>query len=139
MKYYLNLGTNLGHKRRNLFRAIAALSAGCGGCMVSRMVESEPWGFHSPHAFLNVGVAITTAMPPHEVLSWLHDIERRLGSDNHRDEHGHYADRLIDIDIMAADDDEGNAVTLSSATLQIPHPHLHDRMFFLQPYRQLKP
>lgn len=138
MRYYLNIGTNLGNLRQNIHRAIAALSAGTGGCMVSDMVESEPWGFESAHRFLNVGVAIDTHMQPMDVLQWLHDIERRLGSDSHRDEHGGYVDRLVDIDIMAIDDNQGNPVNIDTPSLQVPHKHLHDRPFFLQPLRQLR-
>ena len=85
MRYYLNIGTNLGNRLENLHRAMAALSAGCGGCMASHIMQSEPWGFESQHQFLNVGVAIDTTMAPHDVLDWLHHIERHLGSASHRD------------------------------------------------------
>ena len=102
--YYLNIGSNLGDARTNLLRAIVALSAGTGGCGVTRMMESEPWGFESPHRFVNVGVVVRSAMEPHNMLYWLHDIERRLGSAAHRDAQGGYVDRLVDIDIMAIDD-----------------------------------
>ena len=141
MRYYLNIGTNLGDRTANLRRAIAALSAGTGGCSVSRVVESEPWGFDSQNAFLNVGVAIDTTMQPLEVLDWLHDIEHRLGSASHRDADGNYVDRLVDIDIMAINQWDGKqwqAVTVDHPRLQVPHPHLHDREFFLQPAHQLK-
>lgn len=139
MRYYLNIGTNLGNRLENLHRAMAALSAGCGGCMASHIMQSEPWGFESQHQFLNVGVAIDTTMAPQDVLDWLHHIERHLGSASHRDEHGHYIDRLVDIDIMAIDDEHGRPVSINTPTLQVPHPHLHDRPFFLTPYRQLRP
>ncbi len=138
MHYYLNIGTNLGDRRQNLRRAIAMLSAGNGGCMVSHVVESEPWGFESANAFLNVGVAISTTLPPLEVLQWLHDIERRMGSGSHRNADGTYADRLVDIDIMAIDDDNGEPVSIQLPMLQVPHRHLYDREFFLKPYRELK-
>ena len=76
-----------------------------------------------------------------EVLDWLHDIEHRLGSASHRDADGNYVDRLVDIDIMAIDQWDGKqwqAVTVDHPRLQVPHPHLPDREFFLQPYHQLK-
>ena len=138
MRYYLNIGTNLGDRKANLMHAIAALSAGTGGCMVSQMIESEPWGFDSPNRFLNVGVAVDSDLDPHAMLDWLHDIERRLGSASHRKADGSYADRLVDIDIMAIDDAEGRPVVVDSARLQVPHRHLYDRDFFLIPYRELR-
>lgn len=137
MIYYLNIGTNLGDRHQNLLRAIAALSAGNGGCRVSDVVESEPWGFGSENTFLNVAVAIQSKMTPQEVLDWIHDIEKRLGSASHRDADGNYIDRLIDIDIMAAHDEQDNPITVNTPTLQIPHPHLYDRPFFYNLYNQL--
>ena len=135
--YYLNIGTNLGDRQQNLRRAIAALSAGNGGCRVSDVVESEPWGFGSDNTFLNVAVAIKSSMEPQQLLDWIHAIEKRLGSGSHRDAHGNYIDRLIDIDIMAADDEQGNSITVNTPTMQIPHPHLYDRPFFYNLYKQL--
>lgn len=139
MRYYLNIGSNLGDRRENLHRAIAALSGSTGGCMVSHIIESEPWGFESSNRFLNVGVAFDSALSPHEVLRWAQAIERRLGSASHRDEHGNYADRLVDIDIMAIDDDNGQPVTINTPSLQVPHKHLQERDFFLIPLRELRP
>lgn len=138
MRYYLNIGTNLGDRKANLLHAIAALSAGTGGCMVSKMMESEPWGFDTPNRFLNVGVALDSDLEPHDMLDWLHDIEHRLGSASHRNADGSYADRLVDIDIMAIDDGQGRPVVIDSERLQVPHRHLNDRDFFLIPYRELR-
>lgn len=139
MKYYLNIGTNLGDREQNLLRAIAALNEGSSGCcLVSRIVKSEPWGFVSPHSFLNVGVAVQVEKSPHEMLQWIHEIESRLGSANHRDANGNYVDRLVDIDIMSIDDNHGNPVVVNAPTLQVPHPHLQDRFFFSHTMEDLK-
>ncbi|MBQ7689768.1 MAG: 2-amino-4-hydroxy-6-hydroxymethyldihydropteridine diphosphokinase [Muribaculaceae bacterium] len=138
MRYYFNIGTNLGDRHQNVGRAIAALCALGTRCRVSKPMESEPWGFDSANRFLNVGVALDLDLPPHEVLDCVHDIERRLGSAAHRHADGSYADRLVDIDIMAIDDPHGQPVDINTPTLTVPHPHLHDRDFFLLPYQQLK-
>lgn len=134
MIYYLNIGSNIGDRRDNLYRAVVALAAGTGGCAVSSIVESEPWGFESDNRFMNLGVSLDSALEPHEMLDRIHDIERRLGSASHRDEQGGYIDRLVDIDIVAIDD-----LVIDTPTLQVPHPHLPDRDFFLRPMTQLAP
>ena len=134
MDYYLNIGSNIGDRRDNLYRAVVALAAGTSGCALSRIVESEPWGFESDNRFMNVGVRLSSNMEPHEMLEHIHDIERRLGSASHRDGEGRYIDRLVDIDIMAIDD-----MVIDSPTLQVPHPHLPERDFFLRPMMQLAP
>ena len=134
MEYYLNIGSNMGDRRDNLYRAVVALAAGTGGCAVSSIVESEPWGFESEHGFLNLGVSLISSMEPQQMLDRIHEIERRLGSSSHRDSQGNYIDRLVDIDIMAVDD-----MVIDTPTLQVPHPHLPDRDFFLLPMKQLAP
>ena len=142
MRYYLNIGSNLGDRRAVLHRAIAALSGGTGGCMVSRIVETAPWGFESANAFLNVGVAVDSRRQPMEMLDWLQDIERRLGSGAHRNSDGTYRDRELDIDIMAIErcDKQGqwHEVTIDEPRLQVPHKHLHERVFFPEPLAELR-
>jgi 2-amino-4-hydroxy-6-hydroxymethyldihydropteridine diphosphokinase len=134
MNYYLNIGSNIGDRRDNLYRAVVALAAGTSGCAVSSIVESEPWGFESENRFMNLGVWLESDLSPHAMLDRIHDIERRLGSASHRDGQGNYIDRLVDIDIMAIDD-----LVIETPSLQVPHPHLHERDFFILPLQQLAP
>lgn len=134
MHFYLNIGSNMGDRRDNLYRAVVAIAAGVEQCVMSSIVESEPWGFVSENRFLNVGLHVVSGMTPHGMLRHLQAIERRLGSASHRDEHGNYADRLVDIDIVAIDDR-----IIDTATLSVPHPHLAERDFFLIPMVELAP
>ena len=134
MNFYLNIGSNIGNRRDNLYRAVVALSAGMGGCAVSSIVESEPWGFESDNRFMNLAICLSSEMEPQDMLDLIHEIERRLGSASHRNEQGGYIDRLVDIDIMAIDD-----LVIDTPTLQVPHPHLPERDFFLKPMMQLAP
>ena len=53
---------------------------------------------------------------------------------SHRDDEGRYIDRLVDIDILAIDD-----MVIDSPSLQVPHPHLPERDFFLRPMMELAP
>lgn len=138
MRYYLNIGTNLGDRNENLRRAIEALTGDTTDWVVSPVVESEPWGFESENRFLNIGLALDSDLEPLAMLDHIHDIEHQLGSAAHRDAQGGYVDRLVDIDIMAIDDAQGCSVTIDLPTLQVPHPHLHDRDFFLKPYQYLR-
>ena len=134
MDYYLNIGSNTGNRRDNLYRAVAFLVAGTSGGAVSSIVESEPWGFESDNRFLNLGVKLSSDIEPQQMLERIHDIERRLGSAAHRDADGGYIDRLVDIDIVAIDD-----MVIDTPTLQVPHPHLPERDFFLRPMMELAP
>ena len=83
---------------------------------------------------MNLGMRLSSDLEPQAMLDRIHEIEHYLGSASHRDEHGGYIDRLVDIDIVAIDD-----MVINTATLQVPHPHLPERDFFLKPMIQLAP
>lgn len=134
MHYFLNIGSNLGNRKLNLSRAVRALEEKFGYFEISRIMESRPWGFVSDNTFANVAVMVISDLQPAEVLAVTKDIELRLGSGPHRDRYGGYADRVIDIDIMACDE-----MTLDTPDLILPHPHLAERRFFLEPMAELAP
>lgn len=128
----------MGNREGFLLKAVVELSA-WGVCeALSHIVESEPWGFVSANGFLNMGVLLRSDLAPEALLDRLHAIERQLGSTSHRDSRGGYADRNVDIDIMAAENETGEGVKIDSELLTLPHPHLHDRKFFIDPYKELK-
>lgn len=130
----------------NLTRAVSAIEKEFGWFELSHHVESEPWGYESDNKFLNVGMAFISDQTPSQVLHTLQRIEKNFSPSSHRNADGTYRDRLLDIDIMAADeikDHDKYGKILCNAEIQtdeltLPHPHLQDRPFFLDPYRELK-
>lgn len=141
MIYYLNIGTNLGNKNLNLSRAVAAIEKEFGYFELSKSVESDPWGFDSSNRFLNVGMLVYSDREPLEVLHSLQEIEKRISPASHRNPDGTYADRLIDIDIMAIENPEAEdgrfTVVIDTPELKVPHPGLQERPFFLEPFQEL--
>lgn len=134
MHYFLNIGSNLGNRRLNISRALRALEEKFGYFETSRMVDSRPWGFVSDNEFSNIAVMVISDMKPGEVLHVIKEIESKLCPTPHRNAAGKYADRIIDIDIMAADE-----LTMDTPELTIPHRHLSERRFFLEPFAELAP
>ena len=134
MHYFLNIGSNLGNRKLNLSRALRALEDKYGYFEVSKILESEPWGFESENKFANIAVMIVSDRTPKEILDDIHEIEERLNPTPHRDCNGGYVDRVLDIDIMAADE-----IVMDTPELKLPHPHLSERNFFLEPFAQLAP
>lgn len=136
MRYYINLGSNLGNRNLNLSRAVRAIEREFGWFELSHYVESEPFGFESVNKFLNVGMLFISEFQPLDVLHLLQKIEKEIGEaagdSRHRNADGSYRDRYIDIDIMAVDN-----IHLSTPELTLPHPGLKDRAFFLEPFREL--
>lgn len=130
----INMGSNMGDRRLNLSRAMRAIGSRFGDFELSHAIETPAQGFDSPHSFLNAAIMVRTDMEPHAVLAQLQEIEKQLGSGPHRNADGSYADRLIDLDIIAIDD-----AIIDTPTLQVPHPRLAERRFFLEPLQELAP
>lgn len=132
---YLNIGTNLGDKATNLYRAVMLIEQHLQcECTLSDTIESEAWGYESTNTYLNIGVALQANITPEVLLDKIHEIEQLMGSGSHRNERGEYIDRLIDIDIIAID-----TMVINTPELTIPHPQLTKRNFFSTPLKQLAP
>lgn len=133
---YVNIGSNIGNRRSMLERAVACIMRRWKGVRVSSIVESEPWGYDSSNMFLNQGVAFEcsegdTSVSVHNELQ---HIQNEICAASHRTAEGRYADRAIDIDLIAIDD-----FLVDSPELQLPHPRMHLREFVLRPMLELAP
>ena len=129
---YLSLGTNLGSREDNLERALRLLQEQVGVLLRRSSVhETAPWGFESSHMFLNLCVCMATSLSPLQLLATTKQIERQLGR-TQKSAHGHYADRLIDIDILLYDD-----AHINEPGLVIPHPHMYEREFVMMPLNEI--
>ena len=131
---YLSLGSNEGNREALLHQAIDAIDrliGPVGG--IATFIETEPWGFDSPHPFLNTALSVTTSRPPMEVLESTQSIERQLGRQS-KSVGGHYHDRPIDIDMLFYDQ-----LILTGERLTLPPPLLTERLFVLEPLREIAP
>ena len=131
---YLGLGSNLGEKAQNLCCALEALSHVFGPHVAcSQFYATEPVGFRSENTFLNAAVAFNTRRDPFDILHATQEIERKLGRTG-KSHDGHYADRIIDIDLLIYDN-----VRLATPELTLPHPALTRRRFALEPLAEIAP
>ena len=138
---YVSLGANIGDREGTLRRAVSEMEHRIGPCVaLSRMYETAPVGFDSPHAFLNAAAAfrVERCEQPNEadalcLLEITQEIERELGR-LHKSVGGRYADRAIDIDLLLWDN-----LQIGLPELTLPHPHLHKRHFVLDPLAEIAP
>jgi 2-amino-4-hydroxy-6-hydroxymethyldihydropteridine diphosphokinase len=128
----LALGGNVGNSRAILDRAISLLCDGKQVRLIARSSDyrTPPWGFkYQPH-FVNLAIAVETALSPHELLARAQAVELQLGRDRaHEKRNG---PRTADIDIIAYDD-----VTLNEPNLTLPHPRWFERSFVLLPLAEI--
>lgn len=127
---YLALGSNLGDRLENLRSALKVLPPAVRVAACSQVYSTPPWGYTDQPEYLNQVVQAQTRLSPHDLLSYLKEIESHLG----RQPSFRYGPRLIDLDILLYDD-----LVLDTPELQIPHPRLAQRAFVLIPLTDLNP
>ena len=129
---FLGIGSNLSDRQKNIRDALCLIAGEIGDITeVSSVYETEPWGFESEDAFLNMVLMAKTSLTPAEVLERVGYIETRLGRVRGRT---HYSSRTIDIDILLYNDR-----VIETPDLTVPHPLMHRRKFVLVPLCELMP
>lgn len=128
---YINLGGNLGDKRKNLEIALQVISRKIGKIQRQSLIyETEPWGFEDSKNFFNQVIEIDTSSNPPELLEKIKKIEERFGRSENQS--AIYQPRQMDIDILFFNDE-----IIKLPGLVIPHPRLHERNFVLEPLSEL--
>lgn len=130
----LGLGGNVGNARDTLGRAVARF---CDGETVRLLARSSdyrtpPWGIAEQPAFVNLCIAVETALAPEALLARALDVERAFGRDRRNEQR--WGPRKLDIDLLAYDDR-----TLETPELTLPHPRLLERAFVLVPLVEIRP
>jgi 2-amino-4-hydroxy-6-hydroxymethyldihydropteridine diphosphokinase len=133
---YVGLGSNLGHPRRRLARALTELRRLPRSRLVaaSRNYLTAPVGSEKPQPdYVNAVAVLRTALPPGGMLRQLHSIERRHGRLRLHGERRN-APRVLDLDLLLF-----GRRRLSAPSLTVPHPRLHERAFVLRPLLDIAP
>jgi 2-amino-4-hydroxy-6-hydroxymethyldihydropteridine diphosphokinase len=127
---YLSLGSNQGRKLNNLQEAIFEIAESIGAIhKISSVYKTDSWGFKGDD-FYNICIAVSTYLPPEELLKNILNIEAKLG--RKRKQNNKYTNRKIDIDILLFDDE-----IVFSKDIIIPHPRMLDRKFVLVPLAEI--
>jgi len=94
----------------------------------SALYSTAPREYEEQDTFINAVAYIETDDPPDEVANALNKIERNLGKKTPF----RYGPRTIDLDLLLYGDE-----VISSDRLTVPHPHMHERRFVLEPLCEL--
>lgn len=129
---FIGLGSNMGHKRDNMEQAAAIISNIPDVDLIrcSSLYQTEPWGKTDQDIFINQVIEVETDLSAQELLRKLQDIEIKMG----RQRKEKWGPRIIDLDILLY----GNEV-MDDLYLQIPHPHMRERLFVLVPLYEIGP
>lgn len=129
-KVVLLLGGNLGDRLSNLEQAEQLLAHKMTLIAASRIFETEAWGGNSQGNYLNRALLMQTPEHPERVLTWAQEIENQL----QRVRTHTWGNRTMDIDIIYF----GHRI-INQKHLTVPHPHLQDRKFVLEPLMDIIP
>ena len=133
---FVGLGSNLAHPRRQLARAVSRLRRlpHTRVTRVSSNWQTAPQGVTGPQPdYVNAVAMLSTALPPRALLARLMALERRQG--RRRGAHSaRNAARSLDLDLLLY-----GRLRLTTHTLTLPHPRMHERAFVLQPLVDVAP
>jgi len=108
-----------------------------GGVKGLRLLDSScvycspPMGPPGQPDYLNAVVLLDADMEAEMLLQHLQAIEKQHG----RTRTGkHWGPRTLDLDLIAYND-----TAMQTKRLTLPHPHMHERMFVLQPLCDIRP
>ena len=126
----LSLGSNEGNRLDNIERCIAQIQQEIGTVIrVSKLYETPAWGFDS-EKFYNCALIMHSTKSANQILEEVLALELKLG--RIRSEAEGYQKRIIDIDVIAFDEE-----IIDNEKLKVPHPEMQNRLFVLVPMRDL--
>jgi 2-amino-4-hydroxy-6-hydroxymethyldihydropteridine diphosphokinase len=132
----LSLGSNLGDRLAHLRTAVAALEPDVRA--ISGVYETPPWGDGEQPPYLNAAVIVMDdAASAADWLAKARAIEATAG--RVRDPRRRFAERTIDVDVIAVFEPDGSPVISADSDLTLPHPRAHLRAFVLRPWIDIEP
>jgi 2-amino-4-hydroxy-6-hydroxymethyldihydropteridine diphosphokinase len=128
----VSLGSNLGERAAHLAAALAALRAEprVRVAAVSAVYETDPLGPPPQGPYLNAAVRLHTRLSARALLDRLLAIEAARG----RRRGERWSARSLDLDLLFY-----GSLVIDEPGLRVPHPHLHERAFVLEPLCEVAP
>ena len=124
----LSLGSNIGDREKNLRNALVELELVGEINLISSLYESDPLLVTEQRSFYNIVIEITYTKSATHLLKDVKRIEEKIG----RTKTYRYGPRVIDIDIIFF-----KAEVHSSENLIIPHYDWSNRLFVIEPLREI--
>ena len=131
-RVYVALGSNVGHRETYLRAAIDQLNQHASVWVLreSAFVNTTAVSVERQADYLNAVIELDTQLDVFDFFALTQSVERSLG----RERKGDKAPRTIDLDVLFYDDR-----VLTGTHLQVPHVSLHERLFVLEPLKELVP
>jgi 2-amino-4-hydroxy-6-hydroxymethyldihydropteridine diphosphokinase len=132
-----SIGSNLGDRAAHLRAAVAGLAEAGEVRAVSGVYETAPWGDPDQPAYLNAVALVTGSLTVEQWLDVAQAIEGRAHRE--RDPSRRFGPRTLDVDVIAAWEDDGAPILREDSRLTLPHPRAYQRAFVLRPWLEIQP
>ena len=129
---YIGLGSNLDDPKAHLVRALDQLNTPPDVTVerISSFYRSSAVGPGQQDDYINAAAGLRTTLAPEQLLDQLQAIEQN----DQRQRDIRWGPRTLDLDLLLYGD-----LVLATRRLTIPHPHMHQRNFVLQPLLDIDP
>lgn len=129
----IGLGSNMGDRLENLRRAVERISFSAKLKGISNIYETHHRFNNISEPYLNCVLAVETDMTSEQVISYLLEIERQVGSEDgdHKDRREFFS---LDCDLISFDQE-----ITRTPRLTLPHPEAHRRAYVMCPLAELLP
>lgn len=129
---YIGLGSNLDDPAQQVRDAFAELADMADTALEARspLYRSDPIGPADQPDYINAVAQLRTSLAAEALLDALQAIEQR----HHRQRDVHWGPRTLDLDLLLYGELE-----ITTARLQVPHPHMTERAFVLYPLADVAP
>lgn len=128
---YIGIGSNLDDPVKQVKEALEELDTIPDSILISKsgLYASKPMGPADQPEYVNAVAALDTLLSPEELLQALQKIEQRLGREPGGEKWG---PRVIDLDLLLY-----GKKKISTDTLTVPHPGMHERDFVIIPLAEI--
>ncbi len=133
-----NLPSHFGDPSANLHEALHRLADMGTVVAASSFFDTAPVGYTDQPRFLNAAAILDTTLGPLDLLRSLLTTEETMGRRRTADMPPK-GPRVIDLDLLLYEDNEGHSVILNDPDLILPHPEMHRRAFVLEPLSEIAP
>ena len=129
---YIGIGSNLQDPAAQVKSALTELTRMPGSSLLksSSLYRTAPVGFSDQPQFINAVASLETVLQPLELLGELQRIERQHG----RQRSFKDAPRSLDLDLLLYGE-----LVMTTPSLTVPHPRMHQRAFVLKPLLEIAP
>ena len=128
----LSIGSNKGDSILIIGSAIKMLKQSLSDMRIASLYDTDPLYVMDQGNFINTAVTGFFKGTPRDLLYYISYVEAKFGRDRVMERR--WGERLLDIDILLFDN-----LIFKEHDLVIPHPHMKERRFALEPLLELLP